>query len=164
MLLPLILFAGLYPPQTTDVTLPPANAHVRYMALGRGVQIYKCLAASDGFGWVYQAPEADLIDAKTHEPVATHGAGPTWTWKDGSSIIGKVVQKRVSDDPANIPWLLLETHSSGSAVGALSQIRLVRRSETQAGVAPATGCDAQHRDEVLRVPYAATYTFYSVTP
>ena len=146
--------------QTPDITTP-ANAHAEYTVVGHGVQIYKCVAKDSAFQWVFQEPEATLFDTLSKQPVGTHTAGPTWTWNDGSAITGKVLQKQPSPDPAAIPWLLLETHGSGDKTGALTGIAFVRRSNTQAGAAPATGCDPTHGDNVLRVPYEATYTFYS---
>ncbi len=111
--------------------------------------------------WVFQAPEANLYDRSTHQQVGTHSAGPTWTWTDGSAITGKVIQTQPSSKADAIPSLLLETHPTGSTTGALSNITLVRRSDTQAGAAPKDGCDAQHAGITLRVPYAAIYTFYT---
>jgi hypothetical protein len=146
--------------QAPDTTLPPATAQVRLVADGLGVQIYTCAAKANAFAWVFQEPQADLFDPKTHQPVGTHTAGPTWTWSDGSAITGKVLQTAPSKDPAAIPWLLLEAHSTGSA-GALANIVYVRRSDTQAGAAPAMTCDAQHSGNIAKVPYQATYTFYS---
>jgi hypothetical protein len=161
MILALALLALFAPPQTSDATLPPATAHVRYTVEGHGVQIYNCTAQNGGFQWVFKEPAAELFDPSTHQQVGMHTAGPTWTWSDGSAIVGKVLQTNPSDNPANILWLLLETHPAGTTTGALSNITLVRRSNTQAGKAPATGCDAKNVNVVLRVPYTATYTFYS---
>jgi hypothetical protein len=161
MLLPLALLAILTAPQTPDATQPPASVHVRYTAEAQGVQIYHCAAQAGTFLWVFDAPEATLFDRVSHQPIGHHSAGPTWTWSDGSAIIGKVLQKQPSPDSAAIPWLLLETNDSGDKTGALTGISFVRRSNTQAGAAPVTGCDAQHQNNVLRVPYQATYTFYS---
>jgi hypothetical protein len=165
----LALLALLFAPranQTPDPTQPPAAAHLRTTAIGRGVQVYHCTATqAEGqpivFAWTLEGPEAALFDPKTGQQVATHTAGPTWTWSDGSAITGKVLQKQPSPDPAAIPWLLLETHPANDLPGTLNGITLVRRSNTQAGAAPATGCDAQHYDIRLRVPYEATYTFYA---
>lgn len=145
-----------------DITIP-TNAHVEYTVIGRGVQIYKCTVASATPGtltWVFQEPEATLVDTLSKQTVGAHSAGPTWTWNDRSAVVGKQLQSIPSPDPASIPWLLLEAHSTGEP-GALSNIKFVRRSDTQAGAAPATGCDAQHQDNIIRVPYEATYTFYS---
>jgi hypothetical protein len=165
MLHALLLLALFAAPQTPDATLPPATAHVRYTLVGHGVQIYRCTASPDAptptFQWTLEGPEAALFDPAKHEQVGTHTAGPTWTWNDGSAITGKVLQKQPSPDPAAIPWLLLEAHALGDKTGALTGIAFVRRSDTQAGAAPATGCDAANRDNQLRVPYEATYTFYA---
>jgi hypothetical protein len=161
MLLPLALLTLLAAPQTPDATQPPASAHLRYTVEAQGVQTYHCAAQTAGFQWVFDAPEATLFDTTTHQPIGNHSAGPTWTWSDGSAITGKVLQKQPSPDPAAIAWLLLEATAAGDKTGALTGIAFVRRSNTQAGAAPATGCDAQHQSTILRVPYAATYTFYS---
>ncbi len=64
--------------------------------------------------------------------------------------------------PLNVPWLLLETHSTGTASGMLADVTLVRRSDTQAGVPP-MACDAEHQNNEVRVPYQATYTFYTTS-
>ena len=105
-------------------------------------------------------PVAKLFDPTTRQEVGTHSVGPTWTWNDGSSITGKVLQKRASSDPINVAWLLLETHSIGTPTGMLADVTLVRRSDTQAGVPP-MACDAEHQNNEVRVPYQATYTFYT---
>ena len=144
---------------TPDRTLPPVTAHLAYTARGEGVQIYRCTRQDATYGWVFQSPEATLTDPATHQPLGTHGAGPTWIWSDGSSITGKVLEKS-SPDPASIPSLLLATTPTGSTKGALTSITFVRRSETHGGNAPATGCDALHANTTLRVPYTATYAFY----
>jgi hypothetical protein len=143
-----------------DLTLPPASARSVFVAEGRGVQIYQCTSQNGAFAWTFQSPEATLLDPKSQHSLGKHGAGPTWTWADGSTISGKVLQKFPSPDPGSIPWLLLSTTPSGATTGALTPITLVRRSDTHGGNAPATGCDAQHISAMIRVPYSATYTFY----
>jgi len=154
-----LLLALLLP--TQDPTTPPPTAHPTYTTEARGVQIYRCTQQASAYTWVFQSPEATLFDPITHQQIATHSAGPTWTWKDGSAITGKVIQKSPSPDPASIPWLLLTATPSGTTIGALTPVKLVRRSDTQGGNAPTTGCDATHADTTLRVPYTATYTFYT---
>ena len=166
MLLSIALLALIVSPQTLDPTLPPANAHVKATVIGLGVQVYRCAAPADtpaNFHWTLVTPEATLFDSATHQTVGTHSAGPTWTWSDGSEITGKVLQQKTSDVAGNVPWLLLETHSTGMASGMLTGVVLVRQSDTQAGAAPATGCDAVHQNNMLRVPYQATYTFYTAS-
>jgi hypothetical protein len=163
MLITIALFVLSFASQTKDPTIPHTG-HVLYTVEGRGVQIYRCVEQNNSFQWTFEFPEATLFDSSTQRQVGNHGAGPTWTWQDGSAIVGKVLQKTPSPDPASIPWLLLETHPSGSSSGALSKVTLVRRSDTHAGNAPMIGCDAEHSDAVARVPYTATYTFYTPTP
>jgi hypothetical protein len=158
-----ILALSFFLPQTPDTTVP-ASGHAAFTVVGHGVQIYKCTAQTDAtpatFKWVFQSPEATLFDTTSKQPVGIHSAGPTWTWNDKSAVVGKLLQSQPSPNADSIPWLLLEAHSTGET-GALSNIKFVRRSDTQAGAAPATGCDAQHQDNVIRVPYEATYTFYT---
>jgi hypothetical protein len=161
MLPSLALLAAAFFLQTPDATVPPANAHLQLTAQGRGVQIYNCTADGATFHWVFVAPEATLFDPATNQPVGKHFAGPTWQWNDGSKIAGKLLKSTPAADPANIPWLLLETHSTGTSTGALANITLVRRSNTRAGTAPSTGCDAEHQNTTVRAPYEATYTFYT---
>ena len=160
MLLAAALLAAALLPQTPDPTLPPPGVKAAVTVDGRGVQIYTCAPQNGSWQWVFQAPEAALLDPSTGAQLGTHSAGPTWTWNDGSATQGKVLQKLPSPSAANIPWLLLETHPTGTTTGVLSDVVFVRRSDTQAGSAPQTGCDAQHQGVTLRVPYKATYTFY----
>jgi len=146
--------------QATDVTLPPTSAHIEFAAQGKGVQIYTCTQQGLAFEWALKSPEATLFDAQGQK-LGTHSAGPTWTATDGSSITGKVLEKRVSPDPLSIPWLLLAATPASGHSGAFANIAFVRRSDTQGGIAPADGCDATHPNVEARVPYTATYTFYT---
>jgi len=162
MLRSLLVFALITMQQAPDATLPPPNARVKATAVGLGVQVYKCASQDGAFQWALEMPVAKLFDPTTHQEVGTHTVGPTWTWSDGSSITGKVLQKRAAPDPLNVPWLLVETHSTATATGMLADVTLVRRSDTQAGVPP-MACDAEHQNNEVRVPYQATYTFYTTS-
>ncbi len=153
----LVLFLFLLGAQALS---PPSDVVPAFITEGRGVQIYRCSEKENAYQWIFQAPEATLFDHITHQQVATHGAGPSWTWKDGSSIVGNVLQNSPSPDPASLPWLLLEAHTTGSITGALTPITRVRRSDTHGGNPPVTPCDAPHANTVARVPYTATYSFY----
>jgi hypothetical protein len=163
--LPLILAATLSTAALTTAqtpTTPPPSQHPILTVTGKGVQIYTCRQSAAGPQWVFQAPEATLIDASGN-PIGTHGAGPIWKSKDGSAVKGELLQKSASPDATSIPWLLLKAVSpSGS--GIMTRVKYIRRSDTQGGSSPATGCDAQHLSAISRVPYTATYTFYSATP
>ena len=164
MLLPLAALLALTPlpqmPQSVDATAAPSSVRIKLTAEGIGIQVYHCVANGGSFQWEFQEPQATLYDRVTHQPVGMHSAGPTWTWSDGSAVTGKVAQKQPSTDAANIPWLLLDATPSGETQGALTGVTMVRRSNTQGGVAPAASCNAQNLNVVLKVPYQATYEFY----
>ncbi len=140
-------------------TDPPPGQHAVLTVLGRGVQIYACQQSNGTPQWGFQAPEATLYDSDSVK-VGTHGAGPIWIHKDGSSVKGEVIQRSPATEPGAIPWLLLKS-TSNEGNGILSKVEFIRRSETHGGVASTTGCDAQHLNAVSRIPYTATYTFYS---
>jgi Protein of unknown function (DUF3455) len=143
-------------------TTPPPSQRPILTVTGKGVQIYTCQQSAARPQWVFQAPEATLIDA-SGKPIGTHGAGPTWKSNDGSTIKGELLQKSDSPEAASIPWLLLKAVSpSGS--GIMTHVEFIRRSDTHGGSSPTTGCDAQHLNTISRVPYTATYTFYSAKP
>jgi hypothetical protein len=161
---PLIAFAALLlfpigmpaqdhtlPPDPSVAPLPPVT--------GKGAQIYRCEQQQGTPAWVFVAPEATLYTGT--EAVGTHSAGPTWRWKDGSAITGKLLITQPSPDRASIPWLLLAASPAvdSAPAGMLVHVTYVRRSDTHGGIPP-TGCDARHLGAVARVPYAAVYTFY----
>ena len=160
LFLPLALALSAPSSQTADPTLP-ADANLLYTVEGRGVQIYHCVSQQGVFQWSPAVPDAKLIEPVTGKQLGTHSEGPTWTWIDGSSVRGKVVQRTPSPEPASIPWLLLSAQPAPRASGALSRVAWVRRAETHGGTAPATGCDAAHPSATARIPYTAVYTFYS---
>ncbi|WP_158791034.1 DUF3455 domain-containing protein [Granulicella sp. L60] len=143
-------------------TDPPPSQHAILTATGKGVQIYTCQQTTGSPQWVFQAPEANLINARG-KSIGSHGAGPIWRSKDGSTVTGKLLQKSSSDEPGAIPWLLLQAAST-EGTGVMSRVEYIRRSATHGGDVPTAPCDAQHLNITTRVPYSATYTFYSAKP
>ena len=142
--------------QAKTVTFEGAQtATLVLQAHGQGVQIYTCVKDPD-WTWKLKAPDATLFD---HEGkvIGKHFAGPTWQLKDGSEVQGKALQVR--QQPGTIPWLIVAVHSTG-AQGRLSHVDIVRRTDTQGGSAPSTGCDAAHAAAEVRIPYTATYSFF----
>jgi hypothetical protein len=163
--LPLLLAATLSTTAIAQVqtsTDPPPGQRAILTVTGKGVQIYECQLVANVPQWVFQAPDASLYDASGAK-VGVHGAGPSWRYFDGSSIKGEVVAKSTSPEPTSIPWLLLKVASDDGA-GVLAKAEFIRRSDTHGGIAPAAGCDAKHIGAPSRVPYTATYTFYSAKP
>ena len=72
-----------------------------------GVQVYACNTTPSGYSWAFVAPRANLYDDQG-KLLATHFAGPTWQAKDGSYVVGRVVD-RVTDDNAYAPRPLPRT-------------------------------------------------------
>ena len=131
-----------------------------------GAQVYGCAAGTPGtpsatgsFAWTLKRPDATLLDA-AGAPAGTHTAGPTWTVKDGSAVVGEKVAQADAPAADAVPWLLLRAKSS-SGSGQLSQVTFIQRIKTKGGKAPATGCDAAKAGAEIRAPYSADYLFYT---
>jgi len=107
------------------------------------------------------APEATLKDA-TGTLVGRHYAGPTWEANDGSKVVGVVKAKADAANPHAIPWLLLETHSTGKP-GLFAKVTTIQRVATQGGIAPTTGCGTATIGKQERVHYTAQYAQYAPT-
>jgi hypothetical protein len=139
------------PPDPSVVPLPPVA--------GKGVQIYHCQQQQGAVAWIFVAPEATLYAGD--QAVGNHSAGPTWRWKDGSAVTGRVLVNQHAPDGVSIPWLLLAASPAiaSTPTGTLAHVTYVRRSDTHGGMPPA-GCDARHLGAIARVPYDAVYTFY----
>jgi len=148
--------------QVRTSTEPPPGQRAIITVTGKGVQIYECQLVANAPQWVFQAPDASLYDASGAK-VGAHGAGPSWRYFDGSSVKGEVVAKSAAPEPTSIPWLFLKAVTD-DGTGVLTKAEFIRRSDTRGGIAPTAGCDARHTGAVSRVPYTATYTFYSAKP
>ena len=156
-------------PTPPTVTIPGSLAAPGKQALVRtlwadGVQIYECRKAADGNfpEWVFVAPEARLADSNG-TTLGHHYAGPTWEANDGSKVVGVVKAKADAINPRAIPWLLLETHSTGTP-GLFSKVTSIQRVATVGGVAPETGCGTATIGKQERVPYTAQYAQYAPAP
>jgi hypothetical protein len=138
----------------------PAGNKLAFSLDGVGVQIYACQATATGTAWVFQAPQATLFDS-CGRVAGTHFVGPTWQANDGSSVVGAKIAAFTVDATA-IPWLLLQatTHTGD---GRMSDVSYVQRLQTTGGIAPTTGCDADHVGDVAQVDYTAKYFFYEST-
>ena len=151
-----------------DRTVPGVEAVPLVTASAKGVQVYRCEQKEGGpAGWVFVAPEATLFASEEAgaEVVGAHGAGPVWRWKDGSAVVGQLLDKQKAPEPGAIPWLLLRATAVPGSVdaGMLRGVGYVRRFETRGGAEPEGGCDAGHLRAEARVPYTARYTFYRVS-
>ena len=139
----------------------PRGNRLAFLRDATGQQIYGCQANATGYGWVLIAPDADLF--KPNGRLAgSHYAGPTWEALDGSTVVGARVAA-YSADPSAIPWLLLSAVSHAGH-GRMSKVSFIQRLETAGGLAPTTGCDADHVGAQVGVDYTATYYFYEPKP
>jgi hypothetical protein len=143
----------------------PAGQTLSLVSPATGVQIYECGAIKADparFEWIFKAPEADLFDL-SGKKIGKHYGGPTWESNDGSKVVGEV--KARDDGPAAtaIPWLLLAAKST-SGNGAFGRTQSIQRLYTVGGKAPAGGCSKAQLGKEARVPYKATYYFYSARP
>ena len=162
----------LTPPAMPPALVAPARATVKVHVHAEGAQIYTCTGTSidagadagtdaggTSFAWTLKAPDAKLYDAGGVQ-VGTHGAGPSWTYSDGSTVNGMKVAELPAPLTDAISWLLLRA-SSTTGTGVFSDVSYVQRLSTSGGKAPATGCDATTIGTEVRVAYTAEYYFYS---
>jgi hypothetical protein len=146
------------PPAVPDSLAVPAGNVLEFHLDGVGVQIYTCqLSASGSYAWVFKAPQADLF-GPGGRLAGAHYAGPTWEALDGSTVVGSKLAAYTAD-PSAIPWLLLQA-ASHDGKGLMSKVTYVQRLSTVGGLAPTTGCDADHVGAEADVDYTATYYFY----
>lgn len=138
---------------------PPAGQKAVWSVHAEGDQIYQCVAGKDGYAWTLKAPDARLYDDRGGA-VGHHSAGPSWEYKDGSRVIGRVLKKLDMTPASAIPWLLIEV-TARKGQGLLSNVDFINRIDTHGGLAPESGCDANHPGAEKRVPYTADYVFYA---
>ena len=137
---------------------PQSEERLFLQVHAKGDQIYTCKGDGTQFTWTLKAPDAKLFD-KDGKPFGKHFAGPSWEANDGSRVTGKAVAN-TSPDPDSIPWLLIKVISHDGS-GVLSPASSIQRLNTKGGKAPASGCDASHVGQEVRVPYSADYFFYA---
>jgi hypothetical protein len=137
---------------------PPVGNELAFVTAASGVQEYTC----NGTAWVFVAPDAQLYSAHgcQDEALGHHYAGPTWEWYEDGSTVVAAKRAAATIDPASIPWLLLQATSHGPNDGRMSDVTYIQRLVTDGGIAPATGCDADHVGAAANVPYTAKYFFY----
>jgi hypothetical protein len=138
---------------------PPANEQLLLQLHAKGDQIYTCKGDAAQAVWALKAPDAQLFD-KDGTPFGKHFAGPSWEASDGSRVTGKAVANVPSPDADSIPWLLVNVVGHEGS-GVLSRATSIQRINTKGGKAPASGCDAAHVGQEMRVAYSADYLFYA---
>jgi len=140
----------------------PAGQKLFLEAQATGVQIYECAPKADQpgtFEWAFRGPEANLAD-RAGNTIGRHYGGPTWEANDGSKVVADVKARDPGPKASAIPWLLLSARSSWG-YGVMAKTASIQRLNTVGGIAPTTACDAGSVKQMARVPYTATYYFYS---
>jgi hypothetical protein len=161
----LLAAAGMFLPfgvlaqQVPQQIQAPASEQLLLQVHAKGDQVYACMSVPAQFAWTLKAPDAQLFD-KDGKPFGKHFAGPSWEASDGSRVTGKAVANAPSPDADSIPWLLVNIVSHDGS-GVLSRATTIQRLNTKGGKAPASGCDAAHAGQEVRVPYSADYLFYA---
>lgn len=143
-------------PETIQV---PSGNKAMMTVHAKGDQVYQCTMDKGSYAWVLQAPDAGLFDDQGLR-VGSHYAGPTWQYKDGSRVVGRVLKKIEAASENSIAWLLVEIVAH-KGKGALSDVTYINRINTQGGLAPASGCDPNHLGAEARSAYTADYVFYA---
>ncbi len=157
--------AGPARPSVPEAIEAPASATPVVQLAAKGTQNYRCQATSTSGAaeWKLVAPDAELFRAAdfSGDVAGTHGAGPSWTLKDGSGAKGDGAnaKKAASPEGGAVAWLLIPAQSNGQP-GELQGVTFVQRIGTKGGLAPAGGCESSSVGAETKVPYTATYVFY----
>jgi hypothetical protein len=134
----------------------PENSVIALVVAAEGVQIYESKTnPAGGFQWSLKVPQAEL-KSMSGEVIGKHGAGPSWTLNDGSSIVGGLPPLQSLAAPGSIPWLLVAVKSK-SGSGTFDKVGYVMRVATEGGVAPTEPPRAE--GATLKVKYHAIYIF-----
>ncbi|XGW00143.1 MAG: DUF3455 domain-containing protein [Leptolyngbya sp. BL-A-14] len=150
--------------QIPDSLRVPTDQQLQSHLVAKGDQIYLCHAVPGptAFKWLLKAPEATLSN-ESQTVVGKHFAGPSWQMNDRSTLVGKLQAKVDAPQADAIPWLLLKVKFH-YVEGAFSSVNWIQRLHTVGGKAPTDGCDRDHQDAEVRVPYTADYYFYGDAP
>jgi hypothetical protein len=153
-------FAGVAGAQQVPAALQvPTNEQLVVQVHATGDQIYSCKVDGAQPEWTLKAPDAELFD-EDGKAFGKHFAGPSWEASDGSRVVGKTAANVPSPNAESIPWLLV-TVVSRAGDGVLVKVSSIQRINTKGGKAPASGCDAAHAGQEVRVPYSADYRFFA---
>ena len=137
-------------------SLTPKGKQPLFMARAAGFQIYK----EDGkMQWVFQEPQATLLDYRTGDEIGTHSKGPTgpiWIDSKGSKVVGKPIGKEPAANTQAVPWLLLEAMNENG--GRFAKVTHIQRVDTWAGQMPSV--PPTKAGEAVKIPYQATYIFW----
>jgi hypothetical protein len=139
--------------------MPPTGNSPILTVHAKGDQIYQCSLNGGAYSWQLQAPDAKLFDEQGNV-VGHHYSGPIWEYKEGSRVVGKVLNKINIAPESSISWLLVKVVAH-KGNGLFSDVSFINRINTHGGLAPLSGCDSNQLGGEKRVAYTADYIFYS---
>ena len=134
----------------------PKDKKPLLMFRATGFQIYK---ANDKLEWIFQEPQATLLDYRNGNEVGTHSkgsTGPIWTDGKGSKVAGTLVRQERAPNADAVPWLLLEAKNENG--DRFVKVTHIQRVDTWGGQMPTSR--PTKADETVKVPYQATYIFW----
>jgi hypothetical protein len=155
-LLPAVVCAEVSIPEQIK---PPSGNSAVLTVHAKGDQIYQCSLSGGVYSWQLQAPDARLFDAQG-KVVGNHYSGPVWEYKEGSRVVGQVLNKIDIAPGSSISWLLVKVVSH-KGNGLFSDVSFINRINTNGGLPPLSGCDSNHLGNEKRAAYTADYIFYS---
>jgi hypothetical protein len=155
VLLPAVVCADVSIPEQIK---PPSGSGPVLTVHAKGDQIYQCSLNGGVYSWQIQAPDARLFDEQG-QVVGNHYSGPIWEYKEGSRVVGQVINKIDIDPDSSISWLLVKVIEH-KGKGLFAEVSFINRINTQGGLPPLSGCDSNHLGAEKRVPYTADYIFY----
>lgn len=155
--------APIAPPEVPESLRPPAGQVVYLETLVSGSQVYECRAKPDqvsSYEWLARGGEGPLVD-RSGRSIGKHysSAGPVWESNDGSTVLAEVKARSPAKEPSSVPWLLLIAKSNTGA-GTFGATKSIQRVQTVGGVAPSGPCSEANANQVVRVPYTATFYYY----
>ncbi len=156
VLLPAVVCAEVSIPEQIK---PPGGGSPVLTVHAKGSQIYQCSLAGGAYTWQIKAPDAQLLDDQG-QIVGNHYSGPIWEYKEGSRLVGRVINKVDIAPDSSISWLLVEVVAH-KGNGIFSDAAFINRINTNGGLAPLSGCDSNHLGGEKRVAYTADYIFYT---
>ena len=145
--LPAIVCADVVIP---DQINPPSGNSPVLTVHAKGDQIYQCSLSSGVYSWQVQAPDARLHD-DNGQVVGKHYSGPIWEYKEGSRVVGRVINKIDVAPDSSISWLLVEVVAH-KGNGLFTDVNFINRINTHGGLPPLSACDSNHLGSEKRCP------------
>ena len=145
-----------------DMVRVPAGNEVVLETTAVGVLNYECRAntpTTGSYGWALASPKADLLD-RTGKTVASYSGPPaTWSYMDGSSVVGTQLTVAPVIGATNLA-MQLSKGTPGVGTGLLQNVSYVQRIKTKGGLDFSKPCTQAEMGDKMTLPYQADYIFW----